>query len=181
MQTYLRAVGVIILLGLITSCGSNRSLGSKIDDSLLIPNVFNQIESSDPAFKDANNRVVVSSYRGTVLLTGQVASSDLRQKAEQAAIKVATVKKLHNHLEISAPIKNLTKINDSAITSQIKARFLADSRLPSADIKVITENSTVYLMGVINRTQAQIALETARTIAGVSKIIVLFDYHNEEE
>ena len=50
--------------------------------------------------------------------------------------------------------------------------------LNSASLKIITENGVVYLMGLTTRAQAQIATDKTRTVAGVQKIVKLFEYIN---
>jgi len=166
---------VIVILSLTSGCG-NRSIGSKIDDTLLVPNVFNQIEGSNDAFKQKDNKVIVSSYDGIVLITGQVANEQLKQQATTEALKVAGVKKLNNYLEIAKRVDQTTTINDALITSKLKTRFLTDSRIPASSIKIITENSTVYLLGNISREEGKLALNIASTFTDITKIVILFNY-----
>ena len=45
-------------------------------------------------------------------------------------------------------------------------------------IKVVTENSVVYLMGLVTRAEADAAAEIAREIQGVQKIVKIFEYIN---
>ena len=42
-------------------------------------------------------------------------------------------------------------------------------------IKVITENGEVFLLGVVTRDQADLAVEIARNTAGVRKVIKVLD------
>ena len=43
-------------------------------------------------------------------------------------------------------------------------------------IKVITENGEVFLLGLIDRKQADLAVEIARNTAGVRKVVKVFEY-----
>ena len=45
-------------------------------------------------------------------------------------------------------------------------------------IKVITENGTVYLMGTVNRDQADVAVDIARQVQGVQRVMKIFQYTN---
>jgi len=177
-MSWQKVILCLTVLILVAGCG-NRSIGRKIDDTLLVPEVFNQIENSNSAFSDDKNRIVVSSYDGAVLLTGQVVNEQLKIQAANEALKVAGVEKLHNYLEVSDQVSKLVKSNDALITSKLKTRFLADSRIPSSSIKIITENSTVYLLGNVTRNEGKFALEVARTFTDVKRIVMLFNYNNQ--
>jgi osmotically-inducible protein OsmY len=64
------------------------------------------------------------------------------------------------------------------ITSAIKLQFI-DSRSFRADhVKVITENGTVFLLGIVSHAEADAASEIASTTNGVQRVIRLFEYLN---
>ena len=48
--------------------------------------------------------------------------------------------------------------------------------VPSGRIRVITENSTVYLMGMVSQAQGDRAALLARNVAGVLKVVKVFEY-----
>ena len=85
---------------------------------------------------------------------------------------------LYNEVTIEQPISNSARANDSWITTKVKTTLLTSPNLNSASLKIITENGVVYLMGLTTRTQAQIATDKTRTVAGVQKIVKLFEYIN---
>jgi osmotically-inducible protein OsmY len=43
---------------------------------------------------------------------------------------------------------------------------------------VVTENGVVYLMGVVTRQEANLAVEETRQVYGIQKIVKVFDYLN---
>jgi len=45
---------------------------------------------------------------------------------------------------------------------------------------VVTENSVVYLMGLVKREEANDATEIARTTSGVQKVVRVFEYIDTE-
>ncbi len=57
--------------------------------------------------------------------------------------------------------------------------MLADQELKSSTIKVVTENGVVYLMGIVNKGQADIAVDIARKVTGVQRVMKLFIYTNK--
>jgi osmotically-inducible protein OsmY len=56
--------------------------------------------------------------------------------------------------------------------------MLATEDLKSGSIKVVTENGVVYLMGIVKRDQADIAVDIARQVSGVQKVVKIFQYKN---
>lgn len=62
-------------------------------------------------------------------------------------------------------------IDDAAITSKVKAKFVADSAVKAMDIKVNTFEGVVQLSGFANsRAEAQRAETLARETAGVKSV-----------
>ena len=60
----------------------------------------------------------------------------------------------------------------------MKTRLFRDEKAPASKIKVVTEATVVYLMGLVTQDEAQIATEIARTTSGVSKVVILFEILN---
>lgn len=59
-------------------------------------------------------------------------------------------------------------VSDSAITTEVKAKFLAEKGLDSMDIKVKTTNGIVTLRGqVVKEAQSGLAEKIARAVSGV--------------
>ncbi|QXI29472.1 BON domain-containing protein [Pseudomonas vanderleydeniana] len=152
-----------------------RTLGSKIDDSVIETKVAVNVAKADPDL-DAASHIVVSSYNGIVLLAGQTPREDLKAKAEQAASSVQRVKKVNNELQILQPSSFAARSNDTWLTSKIKTQMLTDNTIPGSRIKVITENGIVYLMGLVTQQEASRATNLVQGVGGVQKIVKLFEY-----
>ena len=89
------------------------------------------------------------------------------------------VKNVFNEIAIAGNSSLGSRGNDTAITSKVKTRFLANAgRFSPNHIKVVTENSTVYLMGIVTKSEADAATEVASTTAGVQRVVKLFEYKN---
>ncbi len=169
---------VTLALGLVLGGCSNRSIGNKIDDQFLEPNVANSISRSHADLTAPTSHIVVTAYNGVILLAGQTPRADLKEKAAQVANGVQGVKKLHNELQVLQPTSALARSNDALITSKIKTLMLADSKVPSAKVKVVTENGIVYLMGLVTRAEGAAATNVASGASGVQKIVTLYQYTN---
>jgi len=123
-----------------------------------------------------HSRIVVSAYDGVVLLAGQAPSEALKNQAYQIARGVPGVKRLYNEITITGPISSLTQSSDAWLTTKVKSVLLARKGLDSSQIKVVTENGVVFLMGKVTKEQAKIAADATRTISGVQKVVTLFEF-----
>lgn len=151
-----------------------RTPGTMLDDQVLEAMVKREIWNSDSAFNSAH--LVAVSYNGVLLLAGQVETEALRQKAEDIAKGIDKVRRVHNELEVGGPTSMVARANDSWLTTKVKTRMLADAEVAARKIKVITENGTVYLMGLLPREEADQAVEVARSVYGVQRIVKVFEY-----
>lgn len=118
----------------------------------------------------------VTSYNRTLLLTGQVADAQSRTDAERIAKSVENVRYVHNELAIAGVSSFTSRSNDSIITSKVKARFLDAQKFNALNVKVVTENGVVYLLGLVKKQEADDATQIARTTSGVQKVVRVFEY-----
>ena len=152
-----------------------RTIGSKIDDSLIETKAAVNIAKAHPDLENGSN-IVVASYNGVVLLAGQTPRSELKELAEQAASSVQRVKRVHNELQVIRPSSGLARSNDAWLTTKIKTQMLANQDVPGSRIKVITENGIVYLLGLVSRQEGNRATAVVQSVSGVQRIVKLFEY-----
>ena len=125
-------------------------------------------------------RVVASSYNGTVVLMGQAPTQDLINEFESKAREVNGVKNIHNQIKQKEPLSVTQISNDSWITTKVKSALLTDSELNGVKVKVITEDSDVFLFGYVTPEQSERATEITRNISGVKQVIKGFQYGDEK-
>ena len=153
---------------------SKRTTGSLIDDELIEIKALVNIGKASEELQQSH--ISVTSYNGIVLLSGQVPSSEARQRAEAVTNEIRKVRKIHNELTVAGPTSAIVRTNDSWLTTKIKSKMIADPLLLSRDIKVVTENGAVYLMGLVNEAQAKQAVDITRNTSGVQKVVKMFEY-----
>jgi len=154
-----------------------RTPGNIFDDEVIESMVKREIKNSNSAFDSAH--LVAVSYNGIVLLAGQVESEALKSDAQQAAERIKKARHVHNELEVGGPISYFARAADGWLTTKVKARLFANKRTKASKVKVVTENGVVYLMGLLPRDQADDAVEVARRVYGVQKIVKVFEYLEE--
>lgn len=128
----------------------------------------------DPRFRDS--RIVVSSFNEVVLLVGQTPVASLRAVAEKVAQQTPNVHRVYNEITIDYPLSIAQQSKDTWITGQVRSNMLSKKGLESGSIRVITENSVVYLMGIATAEQANLSVNVARQVKGVRKVVKVFQY-----
>lgn len=125
-------------------------------------------------FKDTH--VNVTSYNLVVLLTGEVNDEKTKADIGEAVRKIASVKSVTNEIAIGGKSSLGGRSNDTLITTNVKARFLGAKDFSSNHVKVVTEASVVYLMGIVTKEEGEAATDVARTTSGVSRVVKVFEY-----
>ena len=152
-----------------------RTTGTIVEDEAIETKVTVNMKSMEPAFRDAHFNVI--SHNGVVLLVGQVQSDALKIRAgEIAAEASAQVRRVHNELEVAGKTTMLSRTNDSWISTKVRTQMAANDDIPSRQIRVITENGVVYLMGLVSQAEGDRAALLARNVTGVSKVVKVFEY-----
>lgn len=152
------------------------SLGTSIDDFQIETLIGVNIKKAHPDLEQAN--VNVHSYNGVILLTGQVATEELRTTAGGVAREFRGVRLAHNELQVGPNSTFGSRSNDSWIGTKIRTRLIAEKDLDSGAIKVIVEDASVFLMGIVDREQADRAATLASRIRGVERVVKAFEYLN---
>lgn len=153
-----------------------RSAGVMLDDQTIEMKALNAI-TGDGDLSDHSN-ISATSYNHVVLLTGQAENARLRQKAADIASRIPPVKRVVNEVVIGPSVSLTQQGQDSWITSKVKTELLKID-LESFDasrVKVVTENNVVYLMGLVTPAEASAAVEKARWVDGVAKVVKVFEY-----
>ncbi|EBI1833181.1 osmotically-inducible protein OsmY [Salmonella enterica subsp. enterica serovar Muenchen] len=144
-----------------------RTTGRQIDDGTLTLRVSHAISS---AGLPPLTRVTTTVYQGNVLLTGEVPDEATRQAASAAASSVSGVRHIWNETRTGFPVSTGQKVNDTWLASDIRARLLLNRDTRLADIKVVTENNEVFLMGLVTPEEGQHVTELVSRISGVTHV-----------
>jgi osmotically-inducible protein OsmY len=120
--------------------------------------------------------VEVTSFNRHVLLTGEVTSAKIKNEVEDIVKAIEGVHDVTNEIVVGE-IRPLTaRSHDALITSKVKAKFVNEGRFQANHVKVVTENGVVYLLGLVDREEAQNAVKIARSTSGVRRVVQVFEY-----
>ncbi len=128
------------------------------------------------AFPGNNVSVSTVSYNRQVLLVGQVPDEATRAKVTEVIRAIPAVGKVQNETAISGVLSYTSGANDAALTTKVKARILENGKVSSNHVKVVTESSVVYLMGLVRKDEAETAAKIAASTSGVARVVTLFEY-----
>ena len=151
-----------------------RTLGARIEDRSIRYKALINLKNSGLPIE--SSRVVITSYNGTVLISGQVASAELKKKVGEIVNNIRHVKRVHNGLELTKRSTIVTQARDQWITGKIKLALAFNGNSSARHIKIITEKGKVYIMGLITYAQEDAALNQIRSVNGVKSIAKLSEY-----
>ena len=157
-----------------TVARDERSNQSMLDDQVI------EAKAKDAIYADPERakrvHINVTSYNHVVLLTGEALSKATRNEVLDIVRQLDKVRLVHNEIRIADLTDFSSRTGDSWITSKVKSEMLATRGFPSTRVKVVTENDTVFLMGLVTRNVGDHAASIARKISGVKRVIKLFEY-----
>jgi osmotically-inducible protein OsmY len=151
------------------SANDRRTVGTQIDDKTTQSRVRSAINDI-PLIKD-DAAVSVDVYNGQVLLTGQAPLQSMIVDVENIATKTTNVLKVHNQVRLGQPIPATSTMNDVWLASKIKTIMLANEDIPLFKLELVVEDSEVFIMGLLTKKEAAAAVESARNVDGVTKVV----------
>ena len=111
-----------------------------------------------------------------MLLTGEVPADESKSKAETLIKEIENVRNITNEIAIGPKSTLSSRSNDTFITSKVKTKFVTENKFPANYVKVVTENSVVYLLGIVTKEEGDAAAEIASNVDGVTRVVKVFEY-----
>ena len=119
------------------------------------------------------------SWNGILLATGEVDNEEIKRDLVERFGQIQGVRQVVDETTITSQTDIGTRTNDAWISSKVKSRLLLKTGLDANRVKVVTTRGSVYLMGIVTRPEANDAVEYARTVRGVKRVVKVFEYHEE--
>ena len=131
---------------------------------------------SDDSQLQSQTHITIATFNNIMLLAGQAKTDELRNRVYQIASDIPNLKLIYNEITVEAPTTKSVQTQDAWITTKVKSTMLTEKGLNSTQIKAVTENTVVYLMGMVTHKQADLAAEVASKVSGVTKVVRIFEY-----
>jgi len=156
----------------VMSVVDRRTTGTQIEDEGI------ELRSANRIGERYGDRahVNVTSFNRNVLLTGEVPDAGAKSEVEKIVRGLANVRGVTNETQVAGVSAYSARASDATLTGKVKARFLDASKFNPLQVKVVTEASVVYLLGIVTEKEAAEAAELARTTGGVRKVVKVFEY-----
>ena len=159
--------------GALMTATDRRSSGAIVEDDTIESKAQKRISEK---YKDTVH-VNVTTYNRFALVTGTAATEEAqdgyrthrRQHPQRQGHRQRTGRR-----PTSPPA--VRSSSDARITGNVKMRFVKSPALKADQVKVVTENGVVYLMGLVTRAEADAASDIASTTRGVQKVVRVFEY-----
>lgn len=152
------------------TAAENRSVGRKLDDTVIYTDLTNQFLQADQA--DLLGRVTFNVRFARVMLTGNVKSEDEAQRAVELSWKAKGVTEVINELNINPEKDLLDTAGDALIKRNLEARLLITKDVWVINYSIDVTNATAYLVGrVKDHAELERALNVARSTKGVKRVV----------
>ena len=153
-----------------------RTTGSIVDDEVLEKRVRYEIGE---VIGHEKHHVVVTSYEGKVLLTGEVLTAADRQKAQDTAVKSVGVHSVINELAVMTPATVGAVLSDSMLATKVRSSIIGTKTISLNQMKVDVQRGIVYLMGIVTIDEARTATKVAAGVSGVQQVVTCFTIESE--
>ena len=128
-----------------------------------------------------NAHINVTSFNQKVLLTGEVKDADIKGEAGAYVKAMKNARSVFNELVIGPNSTYTSRANDSYLESKIKTQMIFTDQLPSNSMAIVAEGSSIYLMGILTQSEADLAKKVASNTNGVKDVYVYFDIISVDE
>lgn len=161
----------------VISVNDRRSTGTQADDETSEWKGRNRMPAP---YRDAAH-VNFTAYNRILLVSGEVPDDNARRVIGAMAEKIEGIRTVHNELVVGPPANFSSRARDVLVASKFKARLIESKQLSANHIKPVSENGTLFLMGLVSAQEAALAIALARTTDGVRKVVSVLEIIPERE
>jgi osmotically-inducible protein OsmY len=161
--------------GTVNVATDRRTAETQLVDEAIELRVFNRLITST----NNKGRVSAVSYGRRVLLLGEVPTAEDKVMAERVAASVDNVQRVISELKVMPNASAGQRSQDALITKRIQTALIGAKDLASGAFKITTNQSTVYVLGVVTQREADRAIGIVRTTPGVKQVVNMVDLISE--
>ncbi len=185
------ALALVLALSLLQGCGAllvgGVAAGASVaherrDSRIVLEDEYTEHAAAglliDNPDINLHSRISVTSHNHVVLLTGQAETQAISDRFAEKVARLARVRMVVNEVTVGPLASFARESEDALITSRVKLALVGID-IPGFDltrVKVVTEEGTVFLMGLVYPREADAAVDKARYVPGVKKVVKVFEY-----
>ena len=183
------AIGVMLMTSIVTTgCTTNYLTNSTegtygvpmtertIPQRLLDRSIEHTVKINVYGLKEdlqQTSRMGIDSFNSEVLLTGEVPTEAIKLEVEKVVSSMPDVRHVYNELNVSASKGYSSTVHDGYITSKLLAKVAASDGVKASQIKAVTNDGVVYIMGRMTPTQQSHLIDIANSTVGVTELVLL--------
>ena len=190
MQNFIKKLQLVAVMACLTGCVGTAIMATgvlvggslvydqrNLDEITTDQKIVNRLTDRYEDYGDILERVHLNMtvFNRVVLLTGQVDSESTLLTMVDIAEAQANVQKVINHMTVEPQSSYKDRGRDTLLTGYVKAALLDAQGLKSTQIKVLTENGVVYLLGEVTQKAHDLVLETVNATKHVDEVIDLLE------
>lgn len=122
--------------------------------------------------EDGNHRIGVNSFRGDVLLTGEVPNDSIKTELERIIKSIRQVDSVYNYLVVGEPKGQSHTLQEQYLKTKIDAKLLLKQKenITPSQYLVVVRDDMAYIMGVMTKAQQEEIVQTAYTVDGLKGV-----------
>lgn len=150
----------------------------KSTDLTLAAKVGHAIKMEPSLACPSNKCFEIAVFHGDILLLGEVPSLEAKNKATEVVQALGNYRHLYNFIQVDPNYTYPDHLNDHWITTQIRAKIMANADIDPQPFKIISKNNIVYIMGDVMDYQELAIKDICRTTAYVEKVVNLLQVYS---
>ena len=119
------------------------------------------------------SRMSIDSFNSIVLLTGEVPTEAVKAEITNVVGSMPDVRQVYNELTVGASKGYSQTVHDGYITSKLMAKIATGNGVKASQIKAVTNNGVVYIMGRMTPTQQSHVIDIANNTIGITELVLL--------
>jgi osmotically-inducible protein OsmY len=123
----------------------------------------------------------LASYNRQVLITGEATNERDAKFVSEIVSQVDNVRTVLNEVQVANFSSFSERSQDVLIQSKVKASLVDSKDIFATAFKVHAERGVIYLMGRVTQREADRAVDVARNVSGVQKVVKVFEIITENE
>lgn len=160
--------------GAASIASDKRTAGTIVEDQAIEYRLASKLQADDEMMENTN--INVTSYNGVLLVTGEAPTQALKDRVQNYAAQDTKVKRTYNEIVVRQPLPYKARNYDTWLTTKAKTKLLTTKDISSVDVKIVTSDTTVYLMGLVTRKEADLITQSVSQVQGITRIVKAFEY-----
>lgn len=172
----MKKIGLLLCV-LLVGCqntGVTRTLPQKITDVTTERQLLSVLDGVAGLTHD-NHRVAMNTYRGELLLTGEVPTYATKLAIGERAATLPNVTKVYNYLTVSENKSQSHTVHEHYLRAKILAKLVASRAIKRSQYELVVRGDTLYMMGAVTYPQLALIQQTVIDTDGVLAMVSLLN------